>query len=489
MGCLFVFSGRKMRKKKFVKPGLKILFAVFAAVYLTAIPESAAEPKMVPERQEQVRLSYAPLVKKTAPAVVNIYARKVVRERRRSLMFDDPFFRRFFGGDFGMDKPRTRMQNSLGSGVIVGSDGLVVTNKHVVKGADEINVVLSDRREFSATLVISDDRTDLAVLRVETGGTPLPHLDLSDSDTLEVGDLVLAIGNPFGVGQTVTSGIVSALARTQVTPSDLNFFIQTDAAINPGNSGGALVAMDGKLAGINTVIFSKSGGSLGIGFAIPSNMVHAVINGISKDGKLVRGWMGAGGQAVSQDIANSLNMKRPTGVIVSQVYKGASADKAGLRPGDVVLAINGHEVNDPKALGYRVATLPVGDTVPLRVWRKNKTVALKLIVSPPPGAPAKDVTGLQGQQPLAGARIANMSPAFAIEIGVDPFSHGVMIVDLLRGSPANRLQFQIGDFIRAVNGIKVTSVAQLKPLLKGRVKGWKISIERKGKSLNLVING
>ncbi len=467
----------------------KFFFAALAGVLLIADISVAAEPRLVPESRSQMQLSYAPLVKKTAPAVVNIYARKVVRERARPFLFDDPFFKRFFGEDFGMGRSRKRLQKSLGSGVIVRADGLVVTNKHVVEGADEINVVLSDRREFSASLVISDDRTDLAVLRVDTGDQPLPYLELSDSDTLEVGDLVLAIGNPFGVGQTVTGGIVSALARTSVTPSELNFFIQTDAAINPGNSGGALVVMNGKLAGINTAIYSKTGGSLGIGFAIPSNMVRAVIDGITEDGILVRGWLGAGGQAVSQDIANSLGMARPTGVLISHVYRGAAADGGGLRVGDVVLSIGGHEVNGPRGLRYRIATLPVGDTVPLRVWRRNNTLALKLEVAPAPDTPAKDISALQGQQPLAGAWVAKLSPAFAIEIGVDPFARGVMIVDLERGSPANRLRFKIGDLVRNINGAKVETVSQLKALLNRQEERWHITIDRKGKSLDLTING
>ena len=477
------------RKYECVNSFFKFFFVVLAGGLLLADLSIAAEPRKVPESRNQMQLSYAPLVKKTAPAVVNIYARKVIRQRARPLLFDDPFFKRFFGEDFGMGRPRKRLQKSLGSGVIVRSDGLVVTNKHVVEGADEINVVLSDRREFSASLVITDDRTDLAVLRVDTGGQPLPFLELGDSDTLEVGDLVLAIGNPFGVGQTVTGGIISALARTSVTPSELNFFIQTDAAINPGNSGGALVAMNGKLAGINTAIFSKSGGSLGIGFAIPSNMVRAVVDGITEDGKLVRGWLGAGGQSVSQDISTSLGMPRPTGVLISHVYKGSPADAVGLRVGDVVLAIGGHEVDGPRALRYRVATLSIGETVPLRVWRRNNTLAMKLKVVPPPDTPAKDVSPLQGQQPLAGARVANLSPAFAIEIGTDPFARGVMIVDLARGSPANRLRFQIGDFVRNINGTKVETVSQLKRLLNRRMERWHITIERKGKSLNLTING
>ncbi|MEK9725327.1 MAG: trypsin-like peptidase domain-containing protein, partial [Rhodospirillaceae bacterium] len=218
-------------------------------------------------------------------------------------LFDDPFFKRFFGDGFGvpLNQPETRRQNSLGSGVIVDPAGVIVTNRHVIQGADEIQVILADRREFRATVMATDAKTDLAVLNVDTGGRKLPHIELQDSDDLEVGDLVLAIGNPFGVGQTVTSGIVSALARTRVGISDYQFFIQTDAAINPGNSGGALVTMDGRLAGVNTAIFSRGGGSIGIGFAIPANMVASVINAAVAGGEIHRPWLGAAGQLVTSE--------------------------------------------------------------------------------------------------------------------------------------------------------------------------------------------
>jgi len=272
-------------------------------------------------------------------------------------------------------------------------------------------------------------------------------------------------------------------------PTDLNFFIQTDAAINPGNSGGALVSMDGKLVGVNTAIFSKSGGSLGIGFAIPANMVRAVVTGMTKNGRLVRAWLGAKGQAVSQDIASSLGMARPVGVLVNDVYKGGAAGEAGLRVGDVVLAVAGHEVNDPKALRYRIATLPVGDAVTLKVRRRKSTLSLTMKLSPPPEIPPRNVTVLTGRQPLSGAKVANISPAFALEIGHDPFAKGVMVVDLKRGSTASRLGFRGGDIVRAVNGKKITDVAGLKSKLSVGTKDWKINIERDGNSLNLAING
>ncbi|MEH6547423.1 MAG: trypsin-like peptidase domain-containing protein, partial [Sneathiella sp.] len=263
---------------------------------------------VVPTSQTEVMLSFAPLVKKASPAVVNIFTKKRVTQSRPTL-FDDPFFKRFFGKNFGPQKNREQVQNALGSGVIVDAAGIIVTNYHVVAGADEITVALQDRREFDARLVVKDERTDLAILKIEPEETPFPYLEFTDSDTLEVGDLVIAIGNPFGVGQTVTSGIVSALDRSAGVSNDIQSFIQTDAAINPGNSGGALLTMDGKLAGINSAIFSKSGGSLGIGFAIPSNLVKAVLKNGLATGKVTRPWLGAMGQAVTSDVADGLGLE------------------------------------------------------------------------------------------------------------------------------------------------------------------------------------
>ncbi|PCI44922.1 MAG: serine protease, partial [Alphaproteobacteria bacterium] len=306
--------------------------------------EILAADKKVPSSKIEVQLSYAPVVKRAAPAVVNIYTKRVVRTRSYSPFANDPFFQRFFGDRLG-GRPRERIQRSLGSGVIVGEDGVIVTNHHVVEGADEITVALSDRREYDAEIILDDEKADLAILRINTGGEKLPTLKFSDSDTVEVGDLVLAIGNPFGVGQTVTSGIVSALARTQVSGQDYQFFIQTDAAVNPGNSGGALIGMNGELIGINTAIFSRSGGSNGIGFAIPANMVRHVVSSALMGGELVRPWFGGGGQAVTSDIAESLGFDRPGGILVDDIYAGGPADKAGLEQGDVILSIDGKLVS------------------------------------------------------------------------------------------------------------------------------------------------
>ncbi len=233
-----------------------------------------------------MQLSFAPVVKTTAPAVVNVYSKTLAAQDTQLGLFNDPFFRQFFGDRGNFRRPRKQVENSLGSGVIVDSSGLIVTNNHVIRGGTDIRVVLADKREFEAKLLLADERSDLAVLKIEVGEEELAALSFGDSDNLEVGDLVLAIGNPFGVGQTVTSGIVSALARTQVGISDYQFFIQTDAAINPGNSGGALVNMAGELVGINTAIFSRSGGSIGIGFSIPSNMVRTVVQSAESGTKI-----------------------------------------------------------------------------------------------------------------------------------------------------------------------------------------------------------
>ena len=457
--------------------------ALAGALTLSA---SAAE-RQVPEARDAVRLSFAPLVRKAAPAVVNIYTRRVRRTRQIVPIFDDPFFRRFFGEGFGLDRQRERVQNSLGSGVIVRADGLIITNNHVIEGADEIKVILNDRREFEASVVVTDERTDLAVLRVLDGDDEFPFMQFENSDELEVGDLVLAIGNPFGVGQTVTSGIVSALARTQIGVSDLSFFIQTDAAINPGNSGGALVSMDGNLVGINTAIFSQSGGSHGIGFATPSNMVRAILVGLTDDGRLVRPWLGAWGQRVSPEIAGSLAMERPMGVLINEVYAGGPAARADLRVGDVVLAISGHEVDDPTALRFRIATLPVGEAVKLRILRQAHEMTFSLALAPPPEDPPRDVTEIGGRNPFSGATVANMSPALADEMGLDRFKAGATVLGVRAGSAAARLGLQPGDVVVSVNDEDPRSVDGLEAVLARTAERWRIAIERDGRVHRLVV--
>jgi len=362
----------------------------------------------------------------------------------------------------------------------------------VIEGADDIKVVLNDRREFEATLLGSDKRSDLAILKVNSNGAVLPTLNFGDSDGLEVGDLVLAIGNPFGVGQTVTSGIVSALARTQVGITDYSFFIQTDAAINPGNSGGALVDMNGNLIGVNSAIYSKGGGSNGIGFAIPANMVKSVLSGVRQTGRVVRPWLGAEGQTVTSDIAASLNMPRPTGVLIDRVYPKGPADMSGLRRGDIILEIDGHEVNDPQALRFRLATLELGQSSDFKILRLGELKSLMFEALPAPETPKRNETILKGRHPFDGAVAVNMSPSLNDELGWDPMQGGVAVLKIKRGSTANRLRFIPGDRILGINGLTTKSVKDLVRVLRtieGRQGDWAVDIIRNGKKLELAFRG
>ncbi|MDX1711589.1 MAG: DegQ family serine endoprotease [Rhodovibrionaceae bacterium] len=446
-----------------------------------------AEMRKVPESRSEVLLSYAPVVEKVAPAVVNIYATRMVRERRLPSLFDDPFFKRFFGDRFGAPH-RQREQKSLGSGVIVDPSGLVVTNHHVIAGAQEITVVLSDRREYEAEVILTDERTDLAVLRIEAPAS-LPYLEMRDSDDLQVGDLVLAIGNPFGVGQTVTSGIVSGLARTQVGITDYGFFIQTDAAINPGNSGGALVTMDGRLIGVNSAIYSRSGGSIGIGFAIPANMVRTVVAGARDGGEIVRPWSGLIGQTVTADLAEGMRLERPGGVVVSQIYPGGPADRAGLRRGDIIVAVDGRHVADFNALRFRLATSELGGDAEVAVYRDGRRLALSMPLRAPPETPPRDETLLSGRNPLSGARVVNLSPALAEELDAPGQWGGVAIIGVASRSPAQRFGFRPGDKLLAINGRKVDSVNALEDLLRRASGGWEIKLERDGRVSTLRVQG
>ncbi|HEU5017760.1 MAG TPA: Do family serine endopeptidase, partial [Pseudolabrys sp.] len=363
--------------------------------------------------ENALRWSYAPVVKRVAPAVVNVYAAKVVRNQNP--LFDDPIFRHFFGVPGG----GRQVQRSLGSGVIVDPRGLVVTNMHVIRGADEIKVALADKREFEASVVLKDPRSDLAVLRIKDSHERFPFLQFANSDALEVGDVVIAIGNPFGVGQTVTHGIISALARTDVGTSDYQFFIQTDAAINPGNSGGALVDLDGRLVGINSAIFSRSGGWQGIGFAIPSNMVKVVVTSAEGGSHAVRRpWLGADLQTVTPEIADSMGLNRPVGALVASVTRGSPAEQAGLQPGDLIRSIDGQSVEDVKAFNYRFATKPLGETAQLGVLRKGHMVTASVPLRTAPSRPRDEVT-IRSRSPLSGATVANLSPALADELGLD----------------------------------------------------------------------
>jgi Do/DeqQ family serine protease len=445
-----------------------------------AMPQGATA---VPQSMPQVQLTFAPVVRRVAPAVVNVYARSVVRQQVNP-MFQDPLFQQFFGVS---PEFRQRVQQSLGSGVIVRADGVVITNRHVVEGGQDIVVALSDKREFKARVLLSDARTDLAVLRIDTHGEQLPTIQLGDSDRVQIGDLVLAIGDPFGVGQTVTMGIVSALARTQISASDFQFFIQTDAAINPGNSGGALVTTDGKLAGINTAIFSRTGEYAGIGFAIPANLARRVVEG-ALGGGLKLPWVGATGQAVTSDMAQSVGLSRPGGVILKSVYPGGPAANAGLHTGDVVLAVDGTAVDDMQGLNYRIATRKAGDSVKLHVHSGSSTrdVAVKLAL--PPETPPREATTVSGRNPLTGAKVENLSPAVNTELQLDLMARGVVVLSP-GDSIAAQQGFQAGDIVRTINGADIHSVGDLNRALANAGGQWDMVVDRGGQQIHVRLGG
>ena len=435
--------------------------------------------RVVPQQRQQIQFSYAPLVRQISPSVVNVYAARQVQQRR-SPFAGDPFFERFFGQPFG-GRPRQRISRSLGSGVIIGADGIVITNHHVIENANEVKVALSDGREFNAQIKLIDKKSDLAVLKIDPD-EELPAVVIGDSEDLLVGDLVLALGNPFGVGQTVTSGIVSALARSQSGVNDFGFFIQTDASINPGNSGGALVDMDGRLIGINTAIFSRSGGSNGIGFAVPSNMVRVVLDSVRKGSDtLLRPWVGAQFQGVTAEIAQSLGMQRPTGALVAKIIENSPAEAAGLSAGDVVLSIDQKAVQHVDALGYRLATAGIDREVTISVLSRGSRKNLKLALMAPPEIPKRDIRKLGGRSPFTGATVANLSPRLAQEYELGTEQSGVVILSVDRRSPASRFGFRPKDILLFINEEEITSTEQVDDIVRSRPDGWSYVIERDGK--------
>ncbi|MBX3548026.1 MAG: DegQ family serine endoprotease [Xanthobacteraceae bacterium] len=464
-----------------------LLVALCAVVFPGA---ANAQTKQVPVTRAEMALSFAPTVKKAAPAVVNVYALKRSQQRPNNPFMDDEFFRRFFGTAPQGSMPMERVQRSLGSGVIVHESGLVITNHHVINGADEIRVALNDRREFEAEVVLRDPRSDLAVLRLLKTKERFSPIEIADSDEVEVGDLVLAIGDPFGVGQTVTQGIVSATARTRVGITDFQFFIQTDAAINPGNSGGALVDVNGRLVGINTAIFSRSGGSHGIGFAIPTNMVKVVLASALAGNKLVaRPYFGARLQPVTAEIAESLNLKRAAGALIASIMPASPAAKAGLRAGDVIIEVDGIPVDDPAALNYRYALKAIGSSANLTVERNGKTITLAIKLEAAPEREADEIE-ISARSPFSGARVSNFTNEIANRLRADPATaEGIVVVDISQGSTAERVGLRPGDVILEVNGTKIENTGDLDRLARSDARLWRITITRGGQRRSVVIRG
>ncbi|MDD9798301.1 MAG: Do family serine endopeptidase [Alphaproteobacteria bacterium] len=468
---------KKFLSKRFF--AYSLLAYLFIGAFVASILLTQSALAQIPQSKNEIQASFAPVVAKVAPAVVNVYAKRLVKTRR-SPLFDDPFFGEFFGRNFD---GRERVQNSLGSGVIISPDGIVVTNNHLIRGSAELTVVLADRREFKADILLADERTDLAVLQIKADDDMrFAALEYHNSDAVAVGDLVLAIGNPFGIGQTVTSGIVSALARTQVGVSDFQSFIQTDAAINPGNSGGALVTMDGRLLGINTVIYTRSGGSLGIGFAIPSNMVQQVVRATLSDGKIIRPWLGAQLQNVSQSLADTVGLPRPIGALILAMHPQSPLQAAGLMAGDVIIAIAGRDINTPEELRYRLAVQEIGGRVGLVYLRDGTRYESDIALIVAPETPPRNQTWLSGNHPLNGLEIANINPAVEEELGAHDLKTGVIVVGIKPSQTANRARLRVGDIVQTINGKTVKKVADVQQALTESPARWQIEY-RRGKRL------
>ncbi len=447
--------------------------AIAAALLLSACGQPQAtnaqegvfseQPREVPRTALEMKSSFAPVVQQAAPAVVNIAARGVQQYR-------DPFW--------GL--PGQRQTGSVGSGVIVRPDGIVVTNNHVIQGMQQIRVTLNDRREYAAKVLLADERSDIAVLQLENLDGDLPVLRIDDQEEQLVGDLVLAIGNPFGVGQTVTNGIISALNRTETGITDSGSFIQTDAPINPGNSGGALVDMDGDLIGINTAIFSRSGSSSGVGFAVPATMVRRVVDSaVGGEKSVVRQWIGVKGDAMTSDAARSLGLPRPQGIVVTDVYAQGPAARAGIELGDVITAIDGAEVNDQGGLNFRIGTKANNETVAVTLLRDGRQQTVNVRVDTLPGN--ADVKGAMVDQGVfAGLQGVALNPALADRLGADPFATGIIVTGLQRGSIPARIGLRPNDVILQIDGRATTSLAALSRAQRGS----EITILRGGRRLN-----
>jgi len=457
-----------------------------ATPVLTADDQVASAPqRQLPQSEAQVQMSFAPLVKQVVPAVVNVYATKT-EQGFQSPFAGDPFFSRLFGG---MDS-RPQTSQSLGSGVIVDPKGVIVTNSHVVNGADEIHIALSGGRQYPVKVLLDDTKSDLAVLQMQnTDGKTFPALTFGNSDDVQVGDLVLAIGNPFGVGQTVTSGIVSALARSGVETGNFDYFIQTDAAINPGNSGGALVDLNGHLIGINTAIFTRSGGSVGIGFAIPANMARTVATAGENGGPVVRPWFGARLQEVTSDIADSLNIDPPHGALITEVAPGSPADKAGLKSGDAIIQIDGVDVDAPQGFDFRFATKPIGSTVALRYVRGGRAAETNVAAEAAPAVGADGTAAVTGDSAFAGTTVSVLTPPVAQDLGMPFDSKGVVVTAIAPGSPADQMGLQKGDIIVSIDRKQITDAAMFKSLVSTRADRWQIVINRNGQVDQYIVGG
>lgn len=422
------------------------------------------------ETLSKIGNAMAEVVQAVRPSVVNIYTTKKIRRPTLPFPFNDPFFRRFFDEEFGglFDRQREFTQTSLGSGVIVDSSGYILTNYHVIKGADEIKVKLYDRRVFDGTVIGYDAKTDIAVIKIKADG--LRPIKWGDSDKLKVGETVIAIGNPYGLNLTVTSGIVSATGRANVGISDYEDFIQTDAAINPGNSGGPLVNVQGELVGINTAIFSTTGGYQGIGFAIPSNMAKVVMENLIRHKRVVRGWLGVTVQDLDSDMAKTLNLKEVKGAVVTDVHEGSPAERAGFRRKDIIITFDGRDVEDSAHLRNLVVSTPPGKTVNIEIIRDGKTVTKTVTIGELPAE--QKVTS--SESVFAGVTVEELTPRLRKQLNIPTRINGVLVTNIESGSPAEN-KLRKGDVIMEINNQKINTLSDFNRVtaqIRGRAIVW-----------------
>jgi serine protease Do len=455
-------------------------------------PPKAATPAVVGPTPP----SFVGVVKAATPAVVNISTSRTIKRGEEANPMDDPFFRHFFGEEFGrrFQMPRERRESSLGSGVIVSADGYIVTNNHVVAKADEIKVLLSDKREFKGKVVGNDPKSDIAVIKINAKS--LPVVPWADSDKLEVGEYVLAIGNPFGLNQTVTLGIVSAVGRANVGIADYEDFIQTDAAINPGNSGGALVNVRGELVGINTAIFSRSGGYMGVGFAVPANMVRTVMDSLIKGGKVVRGWLGVGIQDVTPQLAKQFGLSDSKGALVNKVMPNSPAAAAGIQKGDVITAFNGKQVDSTSVLRNTVAQTPVGKTVKVQLLRDKKSQSVDVKIAEQPREIAQAGIEEEGARAedgkasvLGGLQVRNLTRDEARQLNLPATVTGVLVTGVEGASKLEEAGVQPGDVIVEINRQPVRNVNDFKRIAAklGKKSSALLLVNRRGDEIYLAI--
>jgi serine protease Do len=435
----------------------------------------------------KVNEAMSELTSAVKPAIVNIRSTKAIAARGiPSPFFNDPFFRDFFGDQFRQQQqPKQRNQSGLGSGVIVEKDGYILTNNHVVKDADEIKVRLLDKREFKGKIIGTDQKTDLAVIKIEADN--LPVIKLGDSDKLKVGETVIAVGNPFGLSQTVTSGIVSAKGRADVGISDYEDFIQTDAAINPGNSGGALVNIRGEVIGINTAIFSTSGGYMGIGFAIPSNMARLVMDSLLKKGKVVRAWLGVSIQPVTPELAKQFGLQDEKGALVGEVVEESPAEKAEIQTGDIIIEYDGKEISDPTSLRNLVAATAPGKLVAIKIIRDGKPLTIKATVTEQPGTVQQSMETADNL--LKGVQVQNLTPELKKRLQLSARVTGVIVADITDGSPAEGTLMK-GDVIMQVNRTNIGSTKDYETVVAGikASQGIMMRIYRNGSAIFLTLS-